>query len=98
MSFVGAFDLAGNVREWTATAQDDLRLILGGSYNDPNYAPFNRFAAPPLDRSPGNGFRLAIIRDDANVASRARAGQAHAPGTMAAARPRRDLCRLQRNL
>lgn len=75
MSYVGALDLAGNVREWTVNEENDERLILGGSYNDGANVAMNTetLRAPALDRSPGNGFRLAILRDDAQVADRARA-------------------------
>ena len=73
-SHVGAFDLAGNAREWTATAIGGDRIILGGSWNDPYYiAGLTDSSAPPEDRSPGNGFRLALTFDDSAVATRARA-------------------------
>ena len=70
MSYVGALDLAGNVREWTVNEEEGERMILGGSYNDGAAVPMNTetVRAPPFDRSPGNGFRLAIMRDDAQVA------------------------------
>ncbi len=55
----GVSDLAGNVREWvwnrSGTGQD--RFILGGGWNDPDYAFNDAFAQPPFDRSPTNGFR-----------------------------------------
>jgi dienelactone hydrolase len=75
MSYVGAYDLAGNVREWSATARGDQKVVLGGSWNDARYAPMNAANnfAQPLDRSPSNGFRLAITRDDSAVTARARA-------------------------
>jgi eukaryotic-like serine/threonine-protein kinase len=74
MTHVGAFDLTGNVREWTATALGEERLILGGSWNDPYYiAGTNDTAAPPHDRAAGNGIRVAITRDDPAVAARLRA-------------------------
>ena len=74
MSYTGAFDMAGNVREWTANAIGDERIILGGSYNDPYYiAGADVISAPPLDRSPGNGIRLAITQDEPFVAERAKA-------------------------
>jgi eukaryotic-like serine/threonine-protein kinase len=78
ISYVGALDLAGNVREWTVNEEDGERLILGGSYNDGANVAMNTetLRAPALDRSPGNGFRLAITRDDAQVADRARASVA----------------------
>jgi eukaryotic-like serine/threonine-protein kinase len=76
-SHVGAFDLAGNAREWTATAMADDRIILGGSWNDPYYiAGLTDSSAPPEDRSPGNGFRLALTFDDSIAAARVRAPMA----------------------
>jgi eukaryotic-like serine/threonine-protein kinase len=74
MSYVAAFDLPGNVREWTANALGDERVILGGSWNDPYYiVGASDTSAPPLDRSPGNGIRLAVTRDSPTVALRVRA-------------------------
>ena len=70
MSHVGAFDMAGNVREWTATAIGDERVILGGSWNDPYYiAGVGDTSTSPLDRSPGNGIRLALTADEPAVAA-----------------------------
>jgi dienelactone hydrolase len=74
MTHVGAFDMAGNVREWTANAIGDERVILGGSWNDPYYvAGLHDTSAPPIDRSPGNGFRVAVARDEPGVLARLRA-------------------------
>ena len=75
MSYVGAYDLAGNVREWTATASADRFIIAGGSWNDPPYVAAQPLTttAPPLDRSAANGFRLAIIADEPAVRERAAA-------------------------
>ena len=73
-SHVGAFDLTGNAREWTATAIGTARIILGGSWNDPYYvAGLTDSSAPPEDRSPGNGFRLALTFDDSAAARHAHA-------------------------
>jgi dienelactone hydrolase len=73
MSHVGAFDLTGNAREWTASAIGDERIILGGSWHDPYYiAGTNDASAPPSDRSPGNGIRLVITNDEPSVAARLR--------------------------
>jgi dienelactone hydrolase len=44
MSEYGAFDVAGNVREWTANAMEGGRIILGGSFEDPSYMFSNAFA------------------------------------------------------
>lgn len=74
MSYTGAFDLAGNVREWTSTRIGDQVVILGGSWNDPYYVVgAENTTAPPLDRSAGNGFRLIVTDDEPQVASRVRA-------------------------
>jgi dienelactone hydrolase len=68
MSYSGAFDMAGNVREWAANSIGDEKIILGGSYNDAYYIAGTRDAsAPAIDRSPGNGFRLAITEDPPEV-------------------------------
>lgn len=74
MSYTGAFDMAGNVREWTANSIGSERIVFGGSYNDPYYiAGADVISAPPLDRSPTNGIRLAITQDERMTAERARA-------------------------
>jgi predicted esterase len=75
MSYVGAYDLAGNVREWTATASADEFIIAGGSWNDAPYVAAQplQTTALPLDRSAANGFRLAIIADEPAVRERAAA-------------------------
>jgi formylglycine-generating enzyme required for sulfatase activity/predicted esterase len=74
MTHVGAYDLTGNVREWTSTAVGAERIILGGSWNDPYYlAGATETATSPADRSPSNGFRLAVTEDEPAVAERLRA-------------------------
>jgi hypothetical protein len=72
----GVSDLAGNVREWTWNeAGHGLgRFILGGGWNDPDYAFADAFAQPAFDRSPTNGFRcVRYLEKDANVAALHRA-------------------------
>jgi dienelactone hydrolase len=61
----GAFDMAGNVREWCWTAVGDHRYILGGGWNDAGDACMNPENLPPFDRSEDNGFRC--IRSKAPV-------------------------------
>jgi eukaryotic-like serine/threonine-protein kinase len=74
MNYSGTFDMTGNVREWTATALGDRRLILGGGWPDePTTAMHVTTTASPLDRSPANGLRLASTRDEPAVAEYARA-------------------------
>jgi dienelactone hydrolase len=51
--------MAGNAREWCLNETGGLRYILGGGWDDATYHFTEAFAAPPLDRSPTNGFRLA---------------------------------------
>ena len=70
MSWIGAFDMAGNVREWMFNAVGDQHFILGGGWSDPLYLAGNTgYTQPPFDRSLINGFRLAITRDPAAVAA-----------------------------
>ncbi len=65
LSAAGAFDMAGNVREWcaNAVAGTDERYILGGSWADPPYALTHANASAPFDRSEQNGFRLVTYLD-----------------------------------
>jgi eukaryotic-like serine/threonine-protein kinase len=78
MSDTGAFDMLGNVREWTATASGDQYLILGGTSPD-YYLRANPQMASPLDRSSANGLRLAVTDDPPDIAARARAGVPRPP-------------------
>ena len=55
----GIFDLAGNVREWTANAREPgSRYILGGGFSDPAYLFSEVYSQPEFDRSAINGMRL----------------------------------------
>ncbi len=58
MSAVGAYDMAGNAREWCWNeAGPDSRFLLGGGWSDPDYTFAMRNAASPFDRSTLNGLR-----------------------------------------
>ncbi|MCG8467562.1 MAG: bifunctional serine/threonine-protein kinase/formylglycine-generating enzyme family protein, partial [Gemmatimonadetes bacterium] len=59
----GVRDLAGNVREWVWNQMGDARYILGGAWTDPYYMYHQGAVAPPEDRSPTNGIRLADYAD-----------------------------------
>lgn len=74
MTYVGAYDMTGNVREWTSSRIGDQRIILGGSWLDPYYVVgTDDTAALPVDRSTGNGIRLAMTAEEPAVAARLRA-------------------------
>ena len=55
----GIFDMAGNMREWTANAREPgSRYILGGGFSDPAYLFSEVYAQPEFDRAAINGIRL----------------------------------------
>ena len=64
MSRYGAFDVAGNVREWTHNSTGNARFILGGSFADPAYMFSHVAYLDPFDRAKSNGFRLADYASD----------------------------------
>jgi len=55
----GTYDMAGNVKEWSANASADKHYILGGAWTEPVYMATERHAQPSFDRSPTHGFRCA---------------------------------------
>lgn len=76
VSWTGAYDMAGNVREWCMNSIGDQRVILGGSWNDPLYMVqetiYDPGSLPAFNRSPTNGFRLAESGDERSVTQRLR--------------------------
>ncbi len=59
----GAYDMAGNVREWCWNETPMGRLLRGGAWNDNTYRFTEPAQAPPFDRSSHNGFRCARYTD-----------------------------------
>jgi hypothetical protein len=80
MSWTGAYDILGNVREWAYNSHGDQRAILGGAWTDPLYSAQAQYpltlsqttAQPPFNRSEANGIRLALTNDEPDVAAWAR--------------------------
>jgi dienelactone hydrolase len=63
----GAFDMAGNVREWCSNETAQGRLIRGGAYGDTTYMFDSWSQAPAMDRSSKNGFRCAIYPEPEKI-------------------------------
>ena len=60
MSWTGAFDMAGNVKEWVWTEiPSGDRYIMGGAWDEPTYMFFDPDTRSPFDRSANFGFRCA---------------------------------------
>ena len=56
----GAYDMAGNIREWCWNETQAGRIIRGGAWGENTYEYGNVRHAPAMDRSAKNGFRLAF--------------------------------------
>ena len=60
MSWSGAYDMAGNVKEWCANqAASGKRYIMGGAWDEATYMFNIPDARSPFERSPSLGFRCA---------------------------------------
>jgi len=57
ISHAGAYDMAGNVREWCWNSSGTGRYSLGGAWSDPAYAFTDTCIQPPLERFETSGFR-----------------------------------------
>ncbi|MBN1831119.1 MAG: SUMF1/EgtB/PvdO family nonheme iron enzyme [Deltaproteobacteria bacterium] len=71
MVYSGAYDMAGNVREWCWNETSKGRCVRGGAWNEGTYMITILIGAPALDRSPRNGFRCVRYADPAKVAASA---------------------------
>jgi dienelactone hydrolase len=71
MVYSGAYDMAGNVREWCWNETPMGRCIRGGAWNDGTYMITLFIGAPAMDRSHRNGFRCVRYADPAKVAASA---------------------------
>ena len=63
MTPYGAYDMAGNVREWCWNESPKGRIIRGGAWNDEISLFGDASQALPFDRSSKNGFRCACYPD-----------------------------------
>ena len=83
----GTYDMAGNVKEWTATeAEAGNRWVLGGAWDDPIYMFVDPDAQSPWLRAPNIGFRTVKYIDSKSVPT-----QAFAPVPS----PRRDFSKVK---
>ena len=64
ISAVGAYDMAGNAREWVRNAIGNRRTTLGGSHRDPEYMFVHKVALDPWQRDDVTGFRTIRSLDD----------------------------------
>jgi dienelactone hydrolase len=63
----GAYDMAGNVREWCLNESAEGRILRGGAWGDNTYMFGAPSQAPAIDRSHRNGFRCAVYPEPDSI-------------------------------
>ena len=69
MTVFGAYDMVGNVKEWTTNAVGNLRYALGGAWDESSYVFSVADARDPFWRTVSMGFRTVIRPTQAPAAS-----------------------------
>lgn len=82
----GAFDMAGNVREWCSNETEKGRLIRGGAWGENTYMNEYWSQAPAMNRSAKNGFRCALYHEPDKIPRLAFKG-VDSPGLLIFGRP-----------
>jgi serine/threonine protein kinase/dienelactone hydrolase len=67
VNMFGAYDMAGNVREWCSNKTQAGYVICGGAWDDAEYMYSYWSQSPPFDRSLKNGFRCVQYMDRKKV-------------------------------